>query len=102
MICDPLFQEWEWKADVNATYRYMGLRRDPALTDPIGVVANIAAALVPALVEDFGELIGAGIEIIEATWSERSFREYMSRLDSKGLVKAVGEKRRRIYEICGD
>ena len=30
---------------------------------------------------------------------ERSFRNYMERLCSKGLVKAIGEKKGRIYEI---
>jgi len=31
--------------------------------------------------------------------SERSFRNYMESLCSKGLVKAIGEKRGRVYEI---
>jgi len=31
--------------------------------------------------------------------SERSFRNYMESLCFKGLVKAIGEKRGRIYEI---
>jgi len=30
---------------------------------------------------------------------ERSFRNYMENLCSKGLVRAIGEKRGRIYEI---
>jgi len=33
---------------------------------------------------------------------ERSFRNYMESLCSKGLVKAVGEKRGRIYEVAED
>jgi cell division control protein 6 len=33
---------------------------------------------------------------------ERSFRNYMQALCSKGLVKALGEKRGRIYEIVGE
>jgi Cdc6-like AAA superfamily ATPase len=33
---------------------------------------------------------------------ERSFRKYMQSLCSKGLARAVGDKRGRIYEICGD
>jgi len=32
---------------------------------------------------------------------ERSFRNYMENLCSKGLVKAIGEKRGRIYEVVG-
>lgn len=32
---------------------------------------------------------------------ERSFRNYMQSLCSKGLAKALGDKRGRIYEICG-
>lgn len=32
----------------------------------------------------------------------RAFREYMRRLRAMGLVKAVGEKRWRIYEFCGE
>jgi len=34
--------------------------------------------------------------------SKRAFRNYMHSLQVKGLVKAVGEKRGRIYEIGGD
>jgi cell division control protein 6 len=33
---------------------------------------------------------------------ERSFRNYMQALCSKGLAKAVGDKRGRIYEIVGE
>jgi Cdc6-like AAA superfamily ATPase len=33
---------------------------------------------------------------------ERSFRNYMENLCSKGLVKAIGEKRGRIYEVVED
>jgi len=33
---------------------------------------------------------------------ERSFRNYVESLCSKGLVKAVGDKRGRIYEFTGD
>jgi Cdc6-like AAA superfamily ATPase len=33
---------------------------------------------------------------------ERSFRNYMRSLCSKGLARAVGDKRGRIYEICGE
>lgn len=33
---------------------------------------------------------------------ERSFRNYMESLRSKGLVKAIGEKRGRIYEVVED
>jgi len=33
---------------------------------------------------------------------ERSFRNYMESLCSKGLVKAIGDKRGRIYEFAGD
>jgi hypothetical protein len=33
---------------------------------------------------------------------ERSFRNYMQSLCSKGLVKALGDKRGRTYEIVGE
>jgi Cdc6-like AAA superfamily ATPase len=33
---------------------------------------------------------------------ERSFRKYMQSLCSKGLARAIGDKRGRIYEICGE
>lgn len=33
---------------------------------------------------------------------QRSFRNYMENLCAKGLVKAVGDKRGRIYEIVDD
>ena len=33
---------------------------------------------------------------------ERSFRKYMQSLCSKGLAKALGDKRGRVYEICGE
>lgn len=33
---------------------------------------------------------------------ERSFRNYMESLCSKGFVKAIGEKRGRIYEVVED
>ncbi len=38
-------------------------------------------------------------EMAKCPKCERSFRNYMDNLASKGLVKAIGEKRGRIYEI---
>jgi Cdc6-like AAA superfamily ATPase len=32
----------------------------------------------------------------------RAFREYMRKLKTMGLVRAIGEKRWRIYEFCGE
>jgi hypothetical protein len=65
-IC-PLFDTyWEWTTTVFPTRKYMGLRRDPARTDWPRFTANVAALIVPALLEDSGELIGLGIEVVEA------------------------------------
>ena len=41
------------------------------------------------------------VERAEKAKSERTFREYMRRLRAKGLVRALGEKRWRVYEFCG-
>jgi len=41
------------------------------------------------------------VERAEKAKSERTFREYMRRLRAKGLVRAIGEKRWRVYEFCG-
>jgi Cdc6-like AAA superfamily ATPase len=42
------------------------------------------------------------VQISRHPKSKRSFRNYMERLCSKGLAKAIGEKRGRIYEIVED
>jgi len=69
-ICDPLIQHWEWKADVVAMRQYMGLRRDPARTDWFRLGASVAALATPKLVEEWGELVSLGIEVVEATSRE--------------------------------
>jgi Cdc6-like AAA superfamily ATPase len=42
------------------------------------------------------------VQSIRHPKGERSFRNYMGSLCSKGLVKAIGEKRGRIYEVVED
>ncbi|MGQ9469949.1 MAG: hypothetical protein ACUVTD_09080, partial [Nitrososphaerales archaeon] len=42
------------------------------------------------------------VQSIRHPKGERSFRNYMESLCSKGLVKAIGEKRGRIYEVVED
>jgi RHS repeat-associated protein len=89
-ICGPYVQNWALKANVNATYQYMWLRRDPALTDPNRLTLNILALVTPKLLEEsgklvgigleeLGKLIGTGIEVVEGT----------SRRDMAGVHREV-------------
>ena len=68
--CDPIYTNWVGKADVNATYRYMGLRRDPARADWTKFATRVGILLVPGVIEDLGEVIHTGLEVIEASSEE--------------------------------
>ena len=46
-----------------------------------------------------GKLYELYLRAVKYPKSDRSFRAYMSRLCAKGLVKAYGDKRGRVYEI---
>lgn len=49
-----------------------------------------------------GELYQLYCEKLEHPKSERSFRKYMQALCKQGLVKSIGEKKGRMYEIIED
>jgi hypothetical protein len=46
-----------------------------------------------------GELYRLYSEKVEYPKSERSFRNFMQTLDRKGLVRSIGDKRGRSYQI---
>jgi RHS repeat-associated protein len=69
---DPIYTHFETKWRIDAAYRYMGLRRDPALMDPIRLASSVVALVIPKIGERLGaklleEILGLGlaIEVIE-------------------------------------
>lgn len=69
---DPMYTHFRTKWTADATYRYMGLRRDPALMDPLRLGSSVVALVVPKIGEHLGaillqEIMGLSlaIEVVE-------------------------------------
>lgn len=72
---------------------------NPKLTDDEHTIFDIlkGKGRVPA-----SKLYRIYSELAKYPKGRRAFREYMRRLRAMGLVRAIGEKRWRIYEFCGE
>lgn len=72
---------------------------NPKLTDDERTIFEIlkGKGRVPA-----SKLYRIHSKIAKYPKGRRAFREYIRRLRAMGLVRAIGEKRWRIYEFCGE